>query len=128
MTFFDRLAGWWRSHRPKQLGEQLAVAFDDDAVTVRVLADLDAEWNQTFRWADVARVCFTDTGLYHSDLIRVQLHRQDKPVVVPLEAAGGPQFFGAICDRGLLPDEVWRRAIGDTRGGTHCWPPLEREA
>jgi hypothetical protein len=31
-------------------------------------------------------------------------------------------FLGALCDKGLFPEAVWRKAVGDTSGGKHCWP------
>ena len=123
MSIRTRLATWWATRRPKPLSEQLAVTFDEQAVAVRVLADLEPAWNQTFRWGDVHRVCVTDGGLFGSDLVRVVLRGPERVVTVPVEAAGGNAFFGALCDRGLLPEAVWRAAMGETGGATHCWPP-----
>jgi hypothetical protein len=55
----------------------------------------------------------------------VSLSDRQKPAVVPTEARGGHEFFGALCDRGYFPESVWRRAVGDTSGGLHCWPPAD---
>jgi hypothetical protein len=123
MSMRTRLATWWAARRPKPLAEQLAVTVDEQAVAVRVLGDLEPAWNQTFLWSDVRRVCVTDGGLFGSDLVRVVLREPELVVTVPLEAAGGRAFFGALCDRGLLPEAVWRAAMGETGGGAHCWPP-----
>jgi hypothetical protein len=125
MTILTRLHAWWAARRPKPLREQLAVRFDDDAVAVRVLADFESGWNQDFRWEDIERVCFTDGGLYGSDMIHVAVRGRADRAVIPTEAAGGSAFFGALSERGLFPEVVWRRAIGDTSGGTHCWPPSD---
>jgi hypothetical protein len=125
--FLQRLVAWWRSRLRRSVREEIAVEFDQDSVQIRVLADLDAEWNQTFRWADVERVCFTDAGMYQSDIIRISVRGRKDLVVVPIEAAGGSAFFGAICNRGLLPEHMWRRAMGETSGRTYCWPPLTDE-
>ena len=45
-----------------------------------------------------------------SDVVYVSLNDRQKPAVVPTEARGGHEFFGALCDRGYLPESVWRRA------------------
>jgi hypothetical protein len=92
------------------------VEFDDQTVKVRVLAELEPEWNQTFQFSDIRRVCFEDGGMFSSDIVYVSLHDREKPAVIPTEAAGGHELFGALCDRGYFPERVWRRAIGDTSG------------
>ena len=120
-----KLSAWWASRRPPSLRDQLEVRVDTEGVTVRVLADLDPSWNQGFQWSDVVRVCLSDGGLFGSDMIQVQLRGDDTVVAVPTEAEGGAAFFSAVCERGLLPEHVWRRAIAETGGGTHCWPPGE---
>ena len=123
MVFLRRLYEWWLSQRPKSYDQLLAVEFDDVEVRVRVIERLDPEWNQSFRWADVVRVCFKDEGLYSSDVILVELKDCEKRVAVLSEAKGGNEFFGALTERGLFPEEVWRKAIGETGGAIHCWPP-----
>ncbi len=110
---------------PRRLEELLVVEYDDVEVRVRVLSELEPGWNQTFRWADIKRVCFKDEGLWQSDTVYVSLGDREKPAVVPTEARGGHVFFGALCERGLFPEHVWRKATGDTSGGMHCWPPDE---
>lgn len=125
MPFLVRLKSWLASRKPKKLDELLAVEFDEDEVRVRVLERLEPAWNQTFRWSEVRRVCFKDEGLMSSDNVFVVVQGREKPIVVPTEAKGGSVFFGALCERGLFPEHIWRKAIGDTSGGTHCWPPHE---
>ena len=88
-----------------------------------LLMGLQAVWNQAFRWSAITCVCFQDGGMLSSDLVYVSLNDREKPAVVPAEARGGHEFFGALCDRGYLPEKVWRRAFGDAGGGLHCWPP-----
>jgi hypothetical protein len=73
-------------------------------------------------------VCFADGGMLSSDLVYVSLNDREKPAVVPTEARGGPAFFGALAERGYFPEHVWRRAVGDTSGGLHCWPPADHWA
>lgn len=127
MPIFRRLGTWWRARR-RPLSERLAVRFDEAGVRVVVLGGLDAEWNQSFLWADIQRVCFMDQGLYASDCILVSLNGREKPAVVLTEAQGGSEFLGALTTRGYFPEEVWRRAMGETGGGMHCWPPLHDKA
>lgn len=114
---------WWAARRPKPLHQLLAVEFDHVEVRVRVLERLEPDWNQSFRWSEVVRVCFKDAGLYSSDVVFVEVAGQAQPVAVLAEARGGNEFFGALADRGLFPVEAWRKAIGETGGATHCWPP-----
>ena len=38
--------------------DEKPVAFDDDGVRVEALNEDDSDWNQSFRWPDVSRVCF----------------------------------------------------------------------
>ena len=128
MFDLKRIKAWLRSRRPKPLSELLSVQFGDDLVKVLVLDKLDPAWNQEFAWADICRVCFKDDGLYSSDSIIVQLNGRERPVVVPSEAKGGSEFFGALTERGYFPEEVWRRAIGETDGSIHCWPPLDSKS
>jgi hypothetical protein len=123
MPILARLSSWWKARRPKPLDQLLYVEFDEDEVRVRALGQMDATWNQSFRWEDIERVCFTDEGLYSSDRISVELKSNLKTVVILTEALGGTEFFGALTERGYFPQEVWRRAIGETGGATHCWPP-----
>jgi hypothetical protein len=91
----EGLKSWLRS-RSKPLNQLLAVEFDDSQVQVSVLEELEAGWNQSFQWTDITRVCFEDGGMLSSDVIYVCLQDRVKPVVVPTEARGGHDFFGAL--------------------------------
>lgn len=124
----ERIKQLWKSRQPKPLNQLLKVEFDEEQVTVRVIAELSSDWNQTFLWQNIRRVCFKDGGLFSSDLIYLSLSEREQPAVVPTEALGGSEFFGNLCNRGLFPEEVWRKAVGDTSGGMHCWPPGELPA
>ena len=122
MTFLQRLRAWWDARKQLPIDKLLAVDFDDDLVRVSVLARLDVDWEQSFRWVDVERVCFTDGGIYRSDALFIHVRERSKPVVVLTEARGGPAFFGALCARGLFPPHVMQAAVRETGGRTHCWP------
>jgi hypothetical protein len=117
----------WYARRRRPMNEKLAVEFDDVQIRVRVLTDLEPSWNQTFNWSNIRRVCFKDGGMSSSDIIYVSLKEPDKVMAVLTEARGGGAFLGALCDRGLFPDAVWRKALGDTSGGMHCWPPASSD-
>ncbi|HTD04062.1 hypothetical protein [Undibacterium sp.] len=104
------------------MDQKLSVEFDDNEVRVIVLEQLEATWNQEFRWNDIDRVCFKDGGLYSSDVILIELKGRQTPAVILTEARGGNDFFGALTDRGYFPEEVWRRAMGETSGAMYCWP------
>lgn len=104
----------------------LSVEFDDAEIRIRVIEGLGPEWNQTVRWSDIKRVCWKDGAMSSSDLIYLSQIEPNKVVVVPTEARGGHEFFGALCERNLFPERIWRRALGDTSGGMHCWPPADK--
>lgn len=125
MSFFNSLKSWWAAHRPKKLDELLAVEFDAEEVRVMVLERLEKDWNQSFHWSDVERICFKDEGLSSSDILFIDIKGREKPVAVLTEARGGTKFFGELAERGLFPEEVWRKAMGETGGAMHCWPPKQ---
>jgi hypothetical protein len=127
-ALFERLRAWWLKRRPRPLDELLSVEFDESAVRVVVLERLETNWNQQFLWQDIERVCFQDAGLMQSDVLFISVQGREKAVVVLMEARGALSFFGALTERGYFPEHVWRRAIGETSGGTHCWPPHENAA
>ena len=116
---------WW-NRRGRTLKDLLTVEYDEQDVRVRVIDRLDLHFNQTFRWNDVVRVCFQDGGMSSSDILFIELRGRERPAIVLTEANGGEVFFGELCDRGLFPEKVWRRATGETSGGTHCWPPSQK--
>ena len=128
MSVLNRLRSWWVARRPRPLEELLCVEFDESRVKVYVLARLSADWNQTFQWSEIKRVCFKDAGLYSSDEVFIELQNRDRPAVVLTEAKGGSAFLGALCDRGYFPEAVWRRAMGATDGGIYCWPERQNGA
>ncbi|WKE64034.1 hypothetical protein PVT67_10010 [Gallaecimonas kandeliae] len=125
MRILETLRAWWESRKPRPLNELLAVEFDERTVHVKVLARLESGWNQSFQWSDVERVCFKDGGMTSSDILFIYVKGRDEPVPVLLEAQGGSQFLGALTKRALFPEHVWRKAMGETDGALHCWPPRQ---
>jgi hypothetical protein len=126
MGLVSTIKRWWVSHRGRPLKELLAVEFDDQEVRVRVLAELETDWNQTFEWSQIIRVCFKDGGMRSSDVVYLTLRDRETVAQIPTEANNGHLFFGELCNRRLFPEAVWRKAVGDTSGGMHCWPPFEK--
>ena len=123
---FERLKAWLKARKAKPLDELLAVEFDDEDIRVVALEGMSPDWNQSLKWASIKRVCWKDGGLWGSDLVYLSQIQPDIVVTIPTEARGGHEFFGALCNRGLFPELIWRRALGDTSGGLHCWPPTEK--
>ena len=126
MTLASIVKGWWSATQRLPLDEMLSVEFDNEGARIHVMARLEQSWNQVFDWGDVTRVCYRAEGLHGSDSILVQLRHRDLPVVIPIDARGGSAFCGTLCERGLFPGEIWRKAVGDISGRTHCWPPDEK--
>lgn len=122
MTVWGRIRAGWNARKTLSLDKCLAVEFDAEGIRVLVLQRVSMNWEQAFRWDEIAKVCFKDGGIYRSDILFIELRDQEKPAVVPTEARGGSEFFGELCGRGLFPLEVMRSAIRETGGGMHCWP------
>ena len=118
----ERIKMWIARRRRKPLNQLLAVEFDDREIRVIVLERLDPAWNQAFEWSNIRRVCFKDGGMWDSDYVYISLREPDVVRTIPTEARGGSEFFGALCDKGFFPEQVWRRAVGETGGGMYCWP------
>jgi hypothetical protein len=83
----ENVKSWWNSRQRRPVDELLAVEFDDTEVRVRVLADVDDQWNQSFRWSNIIRVCFEAGGLLSSDVVYVSLNDREKPAQPRLAAA-----------------------------------------
>jgi hypothetical protein len=124
---FSVIRNWFGRVRTPRLNEQVSVSYDATEVRVLAAPGADSRWNQSFRWSNVRRVCFKDGGMLASDVIYISLKNPDTVMAIPTEARGGPEFFGALSERGLFPEAVWRKAVGDTSGGMHCWPPPESD-
>lgn len=122
MKLIDWFKQRWAAGRPLPLDRKLAVEFDEQGARVHVIQRLSNDWEQSFRWDEVVKVCFKDMGLYASDMVFIHLRDKEKPVVIPTEARGGNELFAAICEKGFFPDHVALAAVRETNGGLHCWP------
>lgn len=125
---FKRLRIWFAALVPRRPKSQLSVSFDSTEIRVLASAEMDSRWNQAFLWSNIRRVCFKDGGILSSDIIYISLIDPDTVMVIPTEAVGGAEFFGALCEKGLFPEKIWRKAVGDTSGGLHCWPPGDKDS
>jgi hypothetical protein len=121
----DKLKSWWASRRPKDLSKCLLVEWDDNVVRVKMMDSLSKDWNQEFFWGAVTRVCFSDGGISMSDMVFLDVQGREKPAVVPTKARGGPEFMAELLRRGLLPQDIFKKAVTSSPGGTYCWPPDE---
>lgn len=111
-----------------RLAEQISIDFDDTAFRVYRHDGETPTSSERIEWKDVTRVCFIDAGIYNSDVILIEVRGRKQPIGIPTECAGGTEFFGRLCDSGLFPEEVSRKAVRETGGRAHCWPPHERDA
>lgn len=64
MPILARIYAWWRARRPVPLDQRLSDGADEVEVRVVAHGQIDASLNQSFRWEQIERVCFTDEGLY----------------------------------------------------------------
>lgn len=92
------------------MDQKLSIEFDDNRVRVVVLEQLEAAWNQEFRWSDIDRVCFKDGGLYSSDVILIELKGRQTPTVILTEARGGADFLERFPTEG-----IFRKKFGAAR-------------
>jgi hypothetical protein len=126
MGILAKINAWFESRKPKPLDRWFFVSFDDSTVMIRATPPGKVPWEQSFPWSSVIRVCFKDEGLWASDGIYIFTSLRPESFVIPTEASGGSEFFGAIVGRGLFPPEVMAKAVASTDGGLYCWPPIER--
>lgn len=111
--------------RGRRLSSLLVIDMDETTVRVRVLGELEPDWNQEFQWADITRVCFKDEGIFRSDLVFLEINGRDQPVCILTEAQQGPEFMGQLVGRGLFPPGIFKKAITSSDGGIYCWPPRQ---
>ena len=113
----DLLAG--RMSQP--LSEWFSVEFDAEAVSVTARPPGREPWAQSFRWADIERVCFKAEELGTSDGVYVFTRLRPESFVVPTEARGGAEFWAELIRRGLFDPELAISAASAV-SGTFWWP------
>jgi hypothetical protein len=119
------LKSWFSRLRGRPLSSLLAIDWDETTVRVRVLDELEPFWNQEFRWPDITRVCFKDEGVFRSDIVFLEIDGRDKPVYILTEAQQGPEFMGQLVGRGLIPPDIFKKAVTSSEGSMYCWPPRQ---
>jgi hypothetical protein len=128
MSLFGWIKDWASSRRTASLDQWFVVTFDETNVWLKAAPPGREAWAQSFAWSSIVRVCFKDEGPYQSDGIYVFTSQRPELYVIPTEAKGGSEFFGALVSKGLFPAELMGKAITSTNGGLYCWPALENGA
>ncbi len=110
-----------------KLADWYNVSFDDTCVCRDVRPPGGEAWKDQFEWKDVIRVCFQAGDLYSSDEIYIFVKNREESYLIPTEANGGSELWGAIIDRGLFDAELAIKIASDTEGELYCWPEITRE-
>jgi hypothetical protein len=79
-----------------------------------------------FAWTAISRVCFKDNGPMASDVVYVITTDNERTLAIPLEVAGGGEFWRQLRVRGVFPAELHERATLSMDGRLYCWPPLTK--
>ena len=112
-AFSTGSGGWW---------QQFTVIFDDDGFIVKEHTRRSGEIKHSAQWPAISAVCFQDDGL-GSDEFRIYTDSQD-PILVPVEAHGGNNFWKELVKRDLFPEELSAKAVRSTSSGNvFWWPP-----
>jgi hypothetical protein len=121
MSLFSRFKLWHSARKPQPLEKWFFVTFDEFTVNIRANPPDGKGWEQSFLWSTVERVCFKDEGLYQSDGIYVFTSERPESFVIPTEANGANEFFGALVGRGLFLANIMAMAVSSTDGSFYCW-------
>lgn len=105
--------------------EWFEVSFDDTDVHIRAHPPREPAFEGSFAWASIERVVFQDGGFDGSDVFLIFTQGAERAFVVLTEGQGGPEFSGALCERGYFPAEIFMQAMGSTDGGQYVWPPYK---
>lgn len=104
-----------------QLADWFRVRFDGWGVTRDVSPPGEKPWVDAFAWADVVRVCFKSGEYPDPDEYYVFTARRAESFVIPMGAAGSPEFADELYRRGLFPADKAIEAMM-TEGTLVCWP------
>ena len=102
------------------------VTFDAASVCTKVTPPGREAWSDSFRWADVMRVCFGLEDLFTSDGIYVFTKTRPQSYVIPAEASGGAEFVNELLRRKLFDPELLIKASSST-AGLFCWPGPDKD-
>jgi hypothetical protein len=110
--------GWWAS---------FSVASDDSGFTVTEHQRRKQRIAQGAAWNDVYGVCFKDAGL-GCDCFFIFARNHQEPIMVPVEASGGLEFWGQLKERLLFPQEISGQCVQSSKSGAEFWWPPEMSA
>ena len=104
------------------MGTWFRVTFDEEYVRLDVAPPARDPWTAQFAWTSVVRVCFKAEGLEASDGVYVFTSSRPESYAIPVEAAGGADFWSEIIRRRLFDAELAIEAATASEG-LFCWPP-----
>src|SRR5580704_10765796 len=82
----------WDRLKPRNDAKLVLVEWDESVIRVRTLDQGFPEfWNQEISWSDITRVCFSDGGIYRSDILFLDGRNRERPVFVLTEAQHGTE-------------------------------------
>ncbi|PJZ70874.1 hypothetical protein CH373_06310 [Leptospira perolatii] len=109
------------------LSEWYFVTFDSSQVHRRVQPPGGDQWEDSFAWSEIIRVCYEPSeDFMTSDTIYIFTGTRQESYTIPSEANGAQEFWGEILHRGLFDAETSIN-ISMGRSGFSCWPPITEE-
>ena len=121
-----RLRDWFRKRQTPSdsagVTSWFRVTWDAEQVHLDVEPPGHSEWEASFPWSSVSRVCFKAEGLEASDGIYVFTTLRPESFAIPTEASGGAALWNEIVKRGLFSAAL-AVAAASAVDGIFCWPP-----
>jgi membrane protease YdiL (CAAX protease family) len=115
-----------RSEFPNtQISAWFKIAFDEEWIRLHVSPPDRPSWSQTFRWADIERVCFEAEAFLVSDGLYIFTRQHPESYHIPIDGSGGRAFWNEIIRRGLFDAEM-ALEVATAAEGVRCWPPVEQ--
>ena len=105
-----------------QLSEWFTVTFDAEQVHISASAPGRTPWQQSFRWAEVERICFQSQDFMLTDELYIFTSQRPESYLIPMEAQGAAELWGEIIRRGLFDAALAIQAAQSTNE-LFCWPP-----
>ena len=110
--------GWWAS---------FCVVSSESGFTVTELRRRKPSAIQSAAWNDIDGVCFKDGGL-GCDRFFIFIRDCQEPIMVPVEASGGLEFWNQSKERLLFPQEISGQCVQSSATGAEFWWPPEMSA
>ena len=119
---FSKIANWFKSRKEsRKLENWFSVHWDEEYIYRAVSPPGEEAWNDSFKWADIERICFEATDYMYSDDIYIFTTERPESYVIPIEAKGGSALWDLILSKKLFDAELAIKAATSTEG-TYCWP------